>query len=273
MNTCQVDLIIIGDSKQGNKALKELASYKKSIKVAFISREFKQATTFDFLNVEYICQEVLFIDYKNRLFGCHLANGDRVYSTHIIIASGLKYEPLKVNHKVVPGVLNTLAELPKHSKDLPAIVIGNNKEDAKFALEAAKKFKQVYFCTKEFEIDNLTANTKEKLQNTKNLLSLPNTLINKVTTENGQLKTVELTNYSTVTCSAICIKTKATPEVSFVPNNLIKRTINNFLETDNKCESTIVPKLFTIGTCCAKCTKQMFINMINSIKKDFEEVV
>ena len=28
MNTCQVDLIIIGDSKQGNKALKELASYK-----------------------------------------------------------------------------------------------------------------------------------------------------------------------------------------------------------------------------------------------------
>ena len=71
MNT-QFDVIIIGDSKAGNEALACIASANRCISVAFISREFKSTTTKDFLNVEYIKEEVVFTDYKNRLFGCYL---------------------------------------------------------------------------------------------------------------------------------------------------------------------------------------------------------
>ena len=86
---CQVDIVIIGDSKDGHEALKKLAAAKPDIKIAFISREYKSTTTHDYLNVEYIKDEVIFIDYKNRLFGCYLKTGKQVYSTHLIIASGL----------------------------------------------------------------------------------------------------------------------------------------------------------------------------------------
>ncbi len=273
MNNCQVDIIIIGDSKNGNKALKALASYKNSIKIAFISRDFKSTTTFDFLNVEYIKQEVLFIDYKNRLFGCHLANGTRVYGTHVIVASGLKYEPFKLHNKVVPNVFNTLVELPKYSRDLPAIVIGKDKTDAKFALDVAKKFKHVFLCTDTFQLPDLTACTAKKLQETANIVSLPNTSINKVILEDGQLKAAELTSYSVVTCSAIFVKTKSEPEVNFIPKNLITRNKDGFLETSTSGESLLVPKIFATGNCATKNTKQTFINLINTIKKDFEEVI
>ena len=54
----QFDVIIIGDSKAGNAAVKSIAGANRNIKVAFISREFKRSTTRDFLNVEYIKDEV-----------------------------------------------------------------------------------------------------------------------------------------------------------------------------------------------------------------------
>lgn len=273
MNNCQVDIIIIGDSKNGNKALKALAPYKNSIKIAFISRDFKSTTTFDHLNVEYIKQEVLFIDYKNRLFGCHLANGVRIYGTHIIVASGLKYEPFKVNNKIVPNVFNTLVELPKYSRELPAIVIGKDKSDAKFTLDVAKKFKHVFLCTETFQIPDVSTSNLKKLQEAPNIVMLPNTAVNKIILEEDQLKAVELTNYSTVTCSAIFVKTKSTPEIDFIPKNLVQRTDDNFLVTDAANESLVVPKFYATGNCAVKSTKQMFINMINAIKKDFEEVI
>ena len=53
----QYDLIIIGDSKEGNQLVKSIALANLNIKIAFISREFKSATTPDFLNVEYIKDE------------------------------------------------------------------------------------------------------------------------------------------------------------------------------------------------------------------------
>ena len=144
---CRFDIIIIGDSKDGNATVKHLAAASASIKIAFISRDFKQSTTRDFLNVEYIINEVVHIDYKNRLFGCYLRNGNAMFCTHLIIASGVSYAPLRLNGKQVPNVLNTTVDIYKSAKYLPAAVIGNNNTDVKFALDVAKKYKQVYLCS------------------------------------------------------------------------------------------------------------------------------
>ena len=112
----QFDVIIIGDSKAGNVAVKSIAGANRNIKVAFISREFKRSTTRDFLNVEYIKDEVAYVDYNRGLFGCYLKSGIRNYCTHLIIATGLSYAPFKIGNKVIPGVFNTINEIPKTSK-------------------------------------------------------------------------------------------------------------------------------------------------------------
>jgi thioredoxin reductase len=266
---CQVDIIIIGDSREGHEAVKKIAPANPAIKIAFISREFKSTTTHDYLNVEYIKDEVTFTDYKNRLFGCYLKNGDRIYSTHLIIATGLCYEHLVLNNKPVPCVFNNVADIPKAAKNQAAIVIGQSNSDIKFALEVAKKYSYVYLCTEQFTFDNITPANSKKLAIAENIVMLPNTSFKKIISSDGSLQVVELDNYSKITCSAIFIKTPAVPEIEFVPNNIIGRE-NGYLKTTNIGQSILVPKCFAIGNCAVKSTKTMKQFMIESILNDFK---
>lgn len=265
----QFDVIIIGDSKAGNDTLKAIASKSPTIKIAFISREFKDSTTRDFLNVEYITDEVIFTDYRNRLFGCYLKGGARHYCTHLIVASGLRYEPLKLGNKLIPNVFNSADNISRVAKNLQAVVLGKTDADAKLAIAAAKKYKYVYFCTENMS-PNISCKNIEKLANIANLVVLPNTSIVKFNADTSGLRSIELDNYSTVTCSAIFTKTKSTPEVDFVSTKLIARDNNGYLTVDSKLESTLVPKCFALGNCTRKSTKTMSSAMIESILKDFE---
>ena len=174
----QFDVIVIGDSKAGNDTLKAIACKSPKIKIAFISREFKDTTTHDFLNVEYIKDEVVFIDYRSRLFGCHLKSGTRHYCTHLVIASGLQYEPLKLGNKIIPGVFNSADNISKAARYQQAIVLGETDAEAKLAMAVAKKYKYVYFCTKTIS-PNITDKNIQKLINIENLVILPNTSISK----------------------------------------------------------------------------------------------
>jgi thioredoxin reductase len=264
----QVDIIVIGDSCDGREAVKKLASTRPSIKMAFISREFKNATTHDYLNVEYIKEEVIFTDYKNRLFGVYLKNGDRIYCTHLIIASGLAYKPLMVGNKQIPCVFNNTDDIPKISKNLQAVVLGGEDADVKFAMNLAKKYKYVYFCMESLN-SNITDKNIQKLINIENLVVLPNATITKFITTDGQLSSVELSNYSTLTCSAIYVKNESSPETIFVSDKLIGKDETGFLKVTNTAQSLRVPKCFAIGNCACKSTQKMKAAMIESILNDF----
>lgn len=268
----QYDLVIIGDSKEGNQLVKSIASANLNIKIAFISREFKPTTTPDFLNVEYIKDEVTYTDYKNRLFGCYLKNGSRLYATHIVFAVGQKYAPFTVNNKKVPNVFNTTTYISKEAKKLPAIVLAKNEADISMALEVAKKYKYVYVCIEDF--GNWISDASRKkllLKQAANLVVLPNTHISKVSVQDEVLSKVELDNYSTVTCAAIYVKTAACPDTACISTRagLIKANEAGYLETTEKLESTLVPKCFAIGNCTQKCTKKMINNLIEAILTDF----
>lgn len=266
----RVDVIVIGDSKAGNEAIKQLAK-NLSIKIAFISREFKNSTSYNHINVEYIKEEVIFIDYKKRLFCCYLSNGDNFFSTHLIVATGLIYEPLIINNMKIPNVFNNVEDIPKYAKELPAVVLGKSNTDVTLALKVAKKFKQVYLCSETFKLKNVTSANIKKLAETDNILVLPNTSITKALIQDNQLKSVELTNYSNITCSAIFVKTPSKPEISFIPTILIDLNKEGYIKTTSKSESTKVPKCFAIGNCAEKSTKKMFLNMLETILLDFKE--
>ena len=264
----QFDLIIIGDSKHGHDAVKNIAGAKNLIKAAFISSTFKNKTTHDYLNVEYIKDDVILVDYKNRLFGCYLKSGDRLFCTHLVVATGLDYTPLLLNNKPVPSVFNTTDEITKQAKHMQAIVIGKNDADVKLAVAVAKKYKHVYFCTDNFTPEISEANMR-KLNSIDNLVILPNAVLSKVASVDGALTSVELSNYASITCSAIFAKTKSTPAITFIPDNIIKKDADGYAITADNLESTVVPKCFITGNCACKNTKQMNTAMYETILHDF----
>lgn len=269
----QFDVIVIGDSKAGNDTVKNIAATNRAIKVAFISRKFRNSTTRDFLNVEYIKDEVTFTDYKNRLFGCHLKSGDRHYCTHLIIATGLKYDPLYTtspSNKVIPNVYHSIADIPKLSKHQPAIVVGNDSDqDIKFALAVAKKYKQVYFCFDKATFVNASEAMVNKLIDTGNIVTLPNALIRKVSAKDNAIYSVELDTYSKLTSAAIFAKTYAKPDVAFLSSKLISRN-DGYLEVGKNAESLLVPKCYAIGECAKKSTKKMMQAMVDDILYEFK---
>lgn len=266
---CQVDVIIIGDSKIGHEILDKIAASKPTIKVAFISKGFKSYTTHDYLNVEYIKGEVTFTDYRNRLFGCYLKDGSRIYCTHLIIATGLAYSPLLLNNKPVPYVFNNADDIPKTAKNMPAVVLCNQNSDVKFALSVAKKYKQIYLCSKDMVIADITEANAKKLEEAENIAILPNTTIVKVIAKEGILQKVELDNYATLNCSAIYAKTAAKPDVDFISERFIQKDEFGYLVVNENAESTLVPKCFAIGNCVKKYTKAMSQLLVETVLNDF----
>jgi thioredoxin reductase len=262
------DVIIIGDSKEGFEAVKAIATAARTIKVAFVSMEFKRRTTRDFLNVEYVKDEVVYIDYKNRLFCCCTKSNANLYSTHLIVASGLSYAPFMLGNRHIPGVLNTIDDIDKTAKNLQAVVIGNGECEIKLAIAAAKKYRYVYLCSDTFELNASTA-IKNKLNSIANIAVLPNASISKVIVSDGKLKTVELDNYSSLTCSNIFVLTKTTPETYYIPTKIIGKAPDGCLETSQNSESLLVPRCFAIGNCAKKSTRKMRVAMINMIVNDF----
>lgn len=263
----QFDVIIVGDSKAGNEAVKNIAGMNRGIKVAFISREFKSSTTRDFLNVEYIRDEVSYTDYNRGLFGCYLKSGARNYCTHLIIATGLSYAPLKIGNKTVPGVFNTLSEIPKTSKQQVAVVIGHKEADIKLAMAVAKKYKYVYLCSSTMELEASSAILK-KLNDVNNILVIQNVSLAKATFEENELNSITLDNYSKITCNAIFAITAATPETEFISEKFIDKE-NGYLKTTSTAQSLHVPKCFAIGNCARKSTKKMQAAMVEAVLNDF----
>lgn len=267
----QFDIIIIGDSHEGIKALKKLAMYGQQLKIALISRSFKSVTTKCSLNIEYLEDDVLLIDYKAKLFGCYLKSGIRLYSTHVILACGVKYADYLVNGKPVPNVFNTANDISKSAKNLPAVVVGHDAAAIKLALSVAKKYRQVYVCMD--TISPVCSNAlKTKLNAVNNIVLLPNATITKTYTVNGVLDKIDLSNYSQIICKAVFVKTTPTPETDFVPNKLINKDYLGYCLTNTQAESTLVPKLFAIGNCAAKSSAKQQEIMIKSILSDFVEV-
>lgn len=265
------DVIVIGDSKSGHNIIDKLATSRQNIKIAFISKAFKSTTSHDYLNVKYFRDEVEYLNYRYRLFSCHMKNGDCIFSTHVVIASGLDYKPLMVNNKPVQMAFNSTDDIPNTVNDQTSLVIYNQDSDVKLAIEAAKKYKHVYLCTKELELaKHISQAAAKKLAKSENITILPNTSIkNIICDESSALNKVEFDNYSEIMCSAILVKTDSKPAVNYIPRKIICREEDNYLVVNDNCESTLVPKCFAAGSCLKKYTKAMEQKLIESILKDF----
>ena len=235
-----------------------------------ISQAFKSTTSQDYANVKYFKNEVEYVSYRHRLFCCYMKNGDNLFSTHLIIATGLKYEPVLINNEEIPGIFYSIDRLSSKSAEQAVLVISNQEPDIKFVTEIAKRYQQAYLSTTEVDfIKNLPAAAAKKIAKLDNLNILSNTSIKKIAFDiNTSLYNIEFDNYSSITCAAIYAKTTTKPALDFVPKKLLLREADEPIVTDN-CESTLVPKCFVAGSCLNKYTKTMEQKLVNLVLKDF----
>ena len=185
----------------------------------------------------------------------------------MIIATGLSYAPFKIGNKVIPGVFNTINEIPKASKQQVAVVVGNQEAEVKLALAVAKKYKYVYLCSNAMELAVSKA-TLKKLAEASNLLTIQNASPTKATFEENTLTSIALDNYSKITCNAVFAITAYTPETEFISEKFISKE-NGYLQTDGNAQSFLVPKCFAIGNCACKSTKKIQAAMVEAVLNDF----
>lgn len=265
----RVDVMIVGDSKSGHDILDKIAVGSKKIKIAFISQAFKSTTTHDYLNVQYFRDRVEHVSYKHRLFCCYLKNGDNIFSTHLILAPGLVYEPFMINGKQINEVLNSSDDVTNNAKDSAALVVCNQESDVKFAIDVAKKYKQTCVCAKDINlVESLPASTAKKLAKAENIKVFPNASIKSVISNNNEIQKVELDDYSEISCSAIYAKTAATPAIDFIPRKIVAR-VENYPDVKDNCESLLVPNCFVIGSCLKKYTKPMEQRVVEAVLNYF----
>lgn len=202
-------------------------------------------------NIEVFTAPFELLDYRNRLFGCYLEGGIRLFSTTILVAMGTKNIPLLCKNKQVPNAYYDSKSLPKNHKESQAVILGSSQKCLRLALDLSKKFRYLYLCTETFDLQG-TDKQKARLEACKNVVVLPGAKLLSVTTKNGTLQSIELDTYSTITCSAVYADTPTIPATRGIPVKFFNLSPDKFLITTPSGESTIIPSLFATGSCCAE---------------------
>lgn len=253
------DVIILGASDEGISFCEQLLDKTVGLKVAMVSKNFNRPV--ESPGLTKIPGEVIFSSYVNGMIGLTLADRTQVFGVNVVVAVGTK--PIKSNLKN-PNIRYNLAGI-KASKSTPAVVVGNDNLAVNYALSMSKKFKYVYLCSSTVE---LTCDSKylKKLENTANIVHLPNCNITGCKNDkDGNLTEVQLDTYSSIKCSALVMSLGRTPDSSGLSKRMIETDENGYIITRGFNTTTIVPKIYAIGTCTRSSTKNRLTPVVNHL--------
>lgn len=253
------DVIIIGASEEGISFCEQLLKKTTGLKVALVSRNFNRPV--DFEGVMKITGEVIFSSYNRGMIGLTLADRTQIFGVNVVVAVGTK--PIKSNLKN-PNIRYNLTDV-KAAKNSPAVVVGNNNLAVTYALSMAKKFKYVYLCssTVELECDNKYI---KKLENVANIVHLPNcNVIGCKNDKDGNLVEVLLDTYSSIRCSTLVMSLGRTPDNPGLSKRMIETDSNGYIITKEFNATTVVPKIYAIGTCTKSSTKNRLLPVVNHL--------
>lgn len=253
------DVIVIGASEEGINFCSQLMTKTKDVKVALVSRSFNRPVNIE--GITKINKEVIFSSYNRGLIGLNLSDHSRIFGLNVVIAVGTKPIKSTLKNCNIRYNLNGLIT----SKTSPAVVVGNDNLAATYALTLAKKFKYVYLCSNTLE---LTCDSKyiKKLENTANIAYLPN--CNVIACKNdkeGRLVEVQLDTYSSIKCTALIMSLGRLPDNSGLAKQMLKVDEAGYIITKEFNQTTVVPKIYAIGTCTKASPKTRLAAVINNI--------
>jgi thioredoxin reductase len=253
------DVIIIGASDEGINFCEQLLEKTVDLKVALVSKTFNKPVEIEGLTK--ITGEVIFSSYNRGLIGLTLADRTQIFGLNVVVAVGTK--PIKSTLKN-NNIKYNLTDI-KAAKTSPAVVVGNNNLAVTYALALSKKFKYVYLCSSTVDLD-CEAKYRKKLENTANIVHLPNcNVISCKNDKDGNLAEVQLDTYSSIRCSALIMSLGRMPDNSGLSNRMISVDSEGYIRTKEFNTTTIVPKIYAIGTCTRGGTKNRLGPVINHL--------
>jgi thioredoxin reductase len=253
------DVIIVGASEEGINFCDLLLKNTVGLKVALVSRNFNRPA--DFEGITKVNKEVVFSSYNRGLIGLTFSDRTQIFGINVVVAVGTK--PIKSNLKN-PNIRYNLTDV-KAAKNSPAVVVGNNNLAVTYALSMAKKFKYVYLCssTVELECDNKYI---KKLENVANIVHLPNcNVIGCKNDKDGNLVEVLLDTYSSIRCSTLVMSLGRTPDSPGLSKRMVETDSNGYIVTKEFNATTVVPKIYAIGTCTKSSTKNRLLPVVNHL--------
>jgi thioredoxin reductase len=240
------DVIIIGATPEGIELAKKLSVTNK--KIIIISSKFY--TTIDCENVSQLEAEVVFLSYIRGLIGANVIQENSkgiIYGTNLVLATGTK--PIKTSLRN-SNIRYKALDIPGKHKSEPAVIYGNNEEAASYALDLAKRFCYVYFCTKDFEL-NCSKRLQKKINETANIVHLPGcNIMSCKNDKDGKLAEVTLDTYATITTSALVCALGRTPDIPTFARKFIGVAEDGFVEIKDFNESKLVPGVYAVGDLC-----------------------
>jgi hypothetical protein len=169
-------------------------------------------------------------------------------------------------------LINSNFANPVNQRGVVSPVVNSNADNKFYTIDRWQMYgtgKLIINDGESITLENATPANNAKLAETSNIVLLPNTSIIKASSQDGVLTAVELDNYSTVTCSAIYVKTNSKPETAFISDKLFSKDEAGFIRVSNNAQSLLVQKCYAIGTCAIKTTKKMKTAMIEEILASF----
>jgi thioredoxin reductase len=240
------DVIIVGATPEGIELAKKLSVTNK--KIIIISSKFY--TTIDCENVSQLEAEVVFLSYIRGLIGANVIQENSkgiIYGTNLVLATGTK--PIKTSLRN-SNIRYKALDIPGKHKSEPAVIYGNNEEAASYALDLAKRFCYVYFCTKDFEL-NCSKRLQKKINETANIVHLPGcNIMSCKNDKDGKLAEVTLDTYATITTSALVCALGRTPDIPTFARKFIGVAEDGFVEIKDFNESKLVPGVYAVGDLC-----------------------
>jgi len=263
MSDKMYDVIIVGASAEGVELCDYLRTKAGNLSIAFISKNFDNATKYDFSGIDLIKGEAVVSSYNHGLIGFQLKNRVSVFGKAAVIATGSR--PAKLTTFKSNNLYYKPSEITEPAKNKQAVVYGNGEDAIKYALEISKKFKYIYLCSNTFD---LTSNQKliKKLDNVANILHLPSCNIVSIKNDKtGNLQEVTLDTYDTIRCAALVLALGRAPDVSGISKKMLEVDADGFAVTKEFNESTKVPSIYVVGACAKKNTKQSIHAVGNKI--------
>lgn len=248
------DIIVVGASLEGLALYTYLKSKSSSLKVALISKHFKNNSAKNILDSEWTATtEALHINYVRGLYSIICTGNETYYSRYVVFATGSK--PIMSQFKG-NNIYYNVHDFKRSEKFLkPAVVVGEDQKAVDYALTLAKKFKYVYLCSPSLELYG-DKKSMQKLNETVNIVHLPSCqVVSCKHNREGKLAEVTLDTYSTINCAALVFSLGRTPDVPNISRQLVSLTESGHIKVKAFNEFIPVPNLFAIGECSSHNTK------------------
>lgn len=240
------DLLIVGAGTAGLQYLKQ--NYKKFANVGVVCRDDKNKIinlANKYNTVDFIKQTVLYASYYHGLITLEVEDNHVILCKQLVIATETKPDDKHVAYKYYHKFAHSDIK-----EDSVIVIIGDSSKSsdaAKFAIECAKKAKQVYFIDSSFKL-KCGAADRCKISNIKNLQRLAGTTVAAVQ-ELKSIKKVCLDNFDVLACTDIYMFDFKIPETFTTVVGLYKKDMYGHILVNKDNQTTIVPTIYAIGGC------------------------